>query len=1012
MKKPEKKDLIKISDYIWEIPKSFREDMNVPARIFATEDMLDDILEDKSLWQLVNVASLPGIYKYALGMPDIHEGYGMPVGGVAAFDYEEGIISPGGIGFDINCVHPDTKVNLGFGTYLKIKDLIKHKNIKVISYDKNNFKKNETDIVLFLNKKAKNIIEIKTKFGYKLLLTEDHPFFTLNFKKKLAKNLKKGDKIYIFPFKGVEYEEPKKILIIDEIGYKKFLKKIKFKRSTIEKYTEYLKKSGFLPLYLNSKVMPYIVKILGYSIGRGSGYFKFNKKNNKNVLDFRFYFYDDVENLKEVGEDLKKINIDFSIKNKFGVWTLSIKNRPFAFLLFVLGAPFLDKTEFDFKVPKWLFKAPKFYQRLFLASLFGSQGKIYIKKNKTYVEPFCFSLNVKIKKINKTLKFFKDLKNILEKNFKIKTSKINISKAAGLEGKTVGINIRISSDIDNVLRFLENINFEYNRKKQNFGLAFSSYLNYKLKVIDFRTKIFNKMKEYKRKYGYTKKMLKEKFLNEKLYIDNHLISRVFSNKKQKIGIPRYFIKFEKFNKMYFLKKERLILDEIEEIKIKKYHGYVFDITLKDKSHNFFANNILVSNCGVRLLVADVYYEDIKDKIPKLTKEIFKEVPSGVGKGGFWKLNNDEMRRILEDGAKYMYELGFAEKEDLEATESFGKLDGDPDCISKVAKERGRDQIGTIGAGNHFVEIQRIQEIYEPQMNADTTQMNADNNIRVNQRYNPRLSAFKNNIRVNPRYDPHLSAAKKLGLEKGKITIMIHCGSRGLGHQVCTDYVKEFLKDLNKKGIDLIDRELAYNDFHSELGQRYFKAMNSAANFAWANRQMIAYQIRKAFEKVLGKGIKLKQIYDVSHNMAKIEEYDGKKLIVHRKGATRAFWKGHPELAPKYKDIGQPTLIPGSMGTASYVLIGQELSKEISFGTAPHGAGRLMSRAEAKRKIRGNELKKELEKRGIVIEAGSLSGIAEEAPEAYKDVNMVVEVVHQIGIAKKLVKLVPIGVIKG
>jgi len=377
------------------------------------------------------------------------------------------------------------------------------------------------------------------------------------------------------------------------------------------------------------------------------------------------------------------------------------------------------------------------------------------------------------------------------------------------------------------------------------------------------------------------------------------------------------------------------------------------------------------NCGVRLLRSDFYYEEIKDKIPKLAEEIFRQVPSGVGRGGFWKLNKDEMKKVLENGAQYIFELGYAEKEDLEATESFGKLEGaETEAVSKTAKDRGRDQLGTMGAGNHFVEVQRIQEIYDKEI------------------------------------------AQKLGLEKGKITVLIHCGSRGLGHQVATDYIRKALNYLDKQKIELIDRELAYFPYNHKDGQNYLAAMKAAANFAWANRQMITYQVRKAFKKVFGKEIKLTQVYDVAHNIIKIEEYNDRKLIVHRKGATRAFWKKHPELSTKYREIGQPTLIPGSMGTSSYILIGQELAKEISFGSAPHGAGRVMSRSEAKRKIRGSELKKELEKIGIAVFAGSMSGLAEEAPAAYKDVSEVVEVVHQIGIAKKLAKLVPVGIVKG
>jgi tRNA-splicing ligase RtcB len=383
------------------------------------------------------------------------------------------------------------------------------------------------------------------------------------------------------------------------------------------------------------------------------------------------------------------------------------------------------------------------------------------------------------------------------------------------------------------------------------------------------------------------------------------------------------------------------------------------------------------NCGVRLAVTDLDYEEVKDKIPKLTEEIFKQVPSGVGRGGFWKLNNDEMKKVLENGAKYIVELGYGEKEDLEATESFGKLEGaDTEVVSKTAKDRGRDQLGTMGAGNHFVEVQRISDVFG---------LNTDGSENI---------------------------AKKLGLEKIKIAILIHCGSRGLGHQVATDYIRQALNYIDKQNIELPDRELAYFPYRHPEGQNYLSAMKASANFAFANRQLILHQVRKAFKKVFGKEIKLKQVYDVAHNIVKIEEYDNRKLIVHRKGATRAFWKGHPELAPNYREIGQPTLIPGSMGTSSYILIGQELAKEISFGSAPHGAGRLMSRAEAKRKIRGSELKKELEKRGISVAAGSMSGLAEEAPAAYKDVSEVVEVVHNIGIAKKLAKLVPVGVIKG
>ena len=368
------------------------------------------------------------------------------------------------------------------------------------------------------------------------------------------------------------------------------------------------------------------------------------------------------------------------------------------------------------------------------------------------------------------------------------------------------------------------------------------------------------------------------------------------------------------------------------------------------------------------------------KRQKLTEQIFKEVPSGVGRGGWWRLNKDEMRYVLEKGAKYLEELGYTEKGDLESTESYGFLEGaDSEAVSQTAKDRGRDQLGTIGAGNHFVEIQRIAEVYD------------EETARLDQS----------------------GQAKKLGLEKNRVCVLIHCGSRGLGHQVASDYIRKAISYLDKNKIELVDRELAYFPYQHPEGQAYLSAMKAAANFAWANRQLIAFEVRKAFRKVLGiDPSEIVQLYDVAHNIVKIETYDNKKLLVHRKGATRAFWQGHSELPQKYQEIGQPTIIPGSMGTASYVLIGQKLAEEISFGSAPHGAGRVMSRAEAKRKIRGAELKKELEEKGISVAAGSMSGLAEEAPSAYKNVTEVVDVVHNLGIAKKLIKLVPVGVIKG
>lgn len=378
------------------------------------------------------------------------------------------------------------------------------------------------------------------------------------------------------------------------------------------------------------------------------------------------------------------------------------------------------------------------------------------------------------------------------------------------------------------------------------------------------------------------------------------------------------------------------------------------------------------NCGVRLLRTEKTHDEIKKYLENLGIAIFREVPSGVGRGGRLRLTDQELDKVFHGGARRLVEMGYGDKDDPEHLETYGQLENaDPEKVSKTARSRGRDQLGTMGAGNHFVEVQRVDEIFDE------------------------------------------SAARKLGLFKDQVTVMIHTGSRGLGHQVATDFIHLMMRVMPKYGIELPDRELACAPFNSPEGQDYFNAMAAAANFAWANRQLITWEVRKAWEEVLGPaGGKLEIVYDVAHNIAKLEEYGEVKMIIHRKGATRAFGPGHPEIHESYRAIGQPVLIPGSMGTASYVLVGTNQAMEETFGSTCHGSGRRMSRHAAKRQVQGATLKDQLEKQGIVIRAGSMSGLAEEAPIAYKDVEDVVEVVHQVGIARKVVRLKPLVVIKG
>lgn len=384
------------------------------------------------------------------------------------------------------------------------------------------------------------------------------------------------------------------------------------------------------------------------------------------------------------------------------------------------------------------------------------------------------------------------------------------------------------------------------------------------------------------------------------------------------------------------------------------------------------------NCGVRLLAAHVTREEIDDQIDDLARALYRNCPSGVGTKGHLRIAEKEFDQVLTQGSRWALKQGYAYEEDLDHTEEFGTMPGaDPEKVSARAISRGRPQVGTLGAGNHFIEVDEVTSLYDEE------------------------------------------AARVLGLFPGQVVVQIHCGSRGFGHQVCTDYVSQFQSAVRKYGIHLPDRELVCAPMNSPEGKDYIGAMACAANYAFANRQVLAHFIRRSFEEVLAGHVKdfdLHQVYDIAHNMGKIEEHriDDKtiKVCVHRKGATRAFGPGSDVLPDDLKPIGQPVLIPGSMGTASWVLLGTEGSMAQSFGSTCHGAGRVMSRSKAKKMIRGDKLRDELAGRGIVVQAGSMPGLAEEAPQAYKDVDRVIEVVSKAGIARKVARLEPLAVIKG
>jgi tRNA-splicing ligase RtcB len=385
------------------------------------------------------------------------------------------------------------------------------------------------------------------------------------------------------------------------------------------------------------------------------------------------------------------------------------------------------------------------------------------------------------------------------------------------------------------------------------------------------------------------------------------------------------------------------------------------------------------NCGVRLLRTNLTEEEVKPKINQLVDELFVNIPSGLGSEGKVRVSEKELDNVLIKGSRWAVEKGYGETEDIAVTEESGCMRGaNPDKVSSKAKKRGIPQLGTLGSGNHFLEVAVVNEIYDQ------------------------------------------NAATAMGISDiGQVLVLIHTGSRGFGHELCTDYVRLLGEAVKRYGINLPDRQLACAPVDSPEGRDYLAAMSSAANYAWANRQCITHWVRESLIKVFGKSrreLGLEQVYDVAHNIAKIEEYiiKGKEetLCVHRKGATRAFPAGHPDVPAIYKNIGQPVLIPGDMGRCSYVALGTEIAMKETFGSTCHGAGRVQSRSSAKRNLKGADVAQALAAKGITVKAVSMGSLAEEASEAYKDVTDVVEVTHRAGISHKVAKAVPIGVIKG
>jgi len=953
--------LRRIDKYVWEIPKGYKPCMKVSARIFADEDLIEKMKTDMTLEQAANVACLPGIYKYSIALPDAHQGYGFPVGGVAAMDMEEGVVSPGGIGYDINCLPAGTKVLTKFGYTVPIEKLFK--GGELVSIDRNNGSITWTKIKLFLWRWERSLIRIRTRAGFEIRASADHPILTPNGMVN-AGEIRVGQRVAVFPFEGVPYEEPLDITILsgDEL------------RPSVRRELE---RRGLLPLNARNPKLPYLVKLLGYFIGDGA----FNGERGKITA-----FYGSREGLEELRQDI--IALGFTPSNVYcrerkskinGKETIShecavhVNSRSFKELLIALGAPTGKKTHTQFRVPGWLRNMPLWIKRLFLAAYFGAEmNKPMTINGYNFEQPY-----VTVSKIRELedngVEFLEDVAKLLGE-FDVKV--LGIHKIEAGNGR-VWLRLYISNEPENLVRLWGRVNYEYNPLRRRLALAAIAWLKLKERIIEERASA-ERVAKVLAEAGATKTSiiltLTSEFANER-FIERS----IYEGRKTKPRVPKNFPKFEDWLKEHVYGD--IVWDEVEDIKVEPFNGFVYDATLNGDPHDFIADGFVVSNCGVRLLRTNLTEKEVRPKLRELVDTIFKLVPAGVGETGLLRLSFSDLDRVLEDGVDWALSRGYGWSDDKNFIEEFGHYEGaDASKVSQRAKERGKDELGTTGSGNHFIEIQVVNKIFDPDL------------------------------------------AKRLGIEReGQVMVLIHTGSRGLGHQVATDYIRVAENKMRQWGLFLPDRELAAMPLRTKEAQDYLAAMKGAANYAWTNRQIITHWVREAFRRVFGRDpdkLGLEVVYDVAHNIAKIEDHviddEGhvRKVLVHRKGATRSFPAGRSEIPPKYRDIGQPVLIPGSMGTASYVLIGVPTSFQVTFGTAPHGAGRTLSRSAAVRMLPPNKVRSTLENRGIIVRSAESEIISEEAPEAYKNVDKVAEVAEVTGMAKRISRHIPIGVVKG
>jgi tRNA-splicing ligase RtcB len=985
--------LEQVDECCWRIPKSYKPGMRVDGLIFASEQLLPAIVKDQAPDQVANVAFLPGIQHASLAMPDIHWGYGFCIGGVCAIDPQEGgVISPGGVGYDINCLSLKSQILHTHGYTRRIGDMAQEwqrANLACFDLSKNT-KENTTACRWFAQKPRKPVLRVATESGTEVEATADHPFYTPDGMVPLGK-LRPGGRVAVHPFEGVPYETPSQEAIVTEEGFN--AKWAELGKGTggqaLGQALQFLHARGLLPLTHASPALPHLCKILGFVFGDGNLHVV--TSTGKGVV----LFSGDQANLETIRDDVRAVGFTpskvHSRLRRHAIQTVyrecqferteewfKVVGSGFAVLLACLGAPVGKKAHQSYGLPSWLATAPRWQQRLFLAAFFGAEltTPATITDHDTVFGAPTLGMNKHADHLKNGQVFLGQVCRLL-REFGVQTQAVLVEPAGSMTEQTGRVRLVLSPQIESLLNLWGRIGYEYNVKRSEQAALAVQYLRYKQKQLAEREGLISNIRAWKDQGVRRGEILQrvggqvnQRFVERALYSRRPMVPRV----------SQAFPSFTAFSEQIRIRAgSPMVWDRIASIEpVEDFDGEVYDFTVNHPDHNFIANGFVVSNCGVRLCRTNLFYREVKPHLRELVESLFRNVPTGVGRSGRFSFKGKELQRLLAEGSRYVIERNLGEQRDVDYTEAHGRLDGaDPDLVSDHAKQRGAEQCGTLGSGNHFLEVQIVDHIFDE------------------------------------------AAAAVMGLEKDMVCVMIHSGSRGLGYQVCDDALAMLRKAPEKYGIALPDRQLACAPVNSPEGQKYITAMRAAANFAWCNRQLLMQQAREVFADIFGRTwqeLQMNLIYDVCHNIAKFEEHtiDGKtrRVWVHRKGATRAFPPGHPEVPPQYRAIGQPVIIPGDMGRASWVLVGQPGSMEKAFGTTCHGAGRAMSRTAAVKEAAGRRIDKELEARGVIARAQSRKGLAEEQPKAYKNVDDVVEVVHRAGLSHKVARMRPIGVIKG